>query len=66
MPVGVGAASLAEYRVFETEQFQRDLRHLGRAGHARIADKLRQAVYPQLRRHPHHGPNIRRLKGYVL
>ena len=26
--------------------------------------KLRRVVYPQLRSHPHYGPNIRRLKGF--
>lgn len=26
--------------------------------------KLRQVVYPQLARHPHFGPNVRKLQGY--
>ena len=33
------------------------------AGHADIVDKLRRTVYPQLRRHPHFGPHVRKLKG---
>jgi len=59
---GVEAGSLTDFRIFETDQFQRDLRKLTLAGHARIVKKLRAVVYPQLRSHPHHGPNIRKLK----
>lgn len=55
---------MAEYRIFETEQFQKDFRVLVRAGRGAMAAKLRSTVYPQLRRHPHFGPNIRRLAGY--
>lgn len=54
----------AEFRVFETEQFQKDLRMLARAGHAHLVASLKESVYPQLRQHPHHGPNIRKLRGY--
>jgi mRNA interferase RelE/StbE len=54
----------AEFRIFETEQFQRDLKRLGRGGHTRIVEKLRRVVYPELRTHPHHGPNIRKLKDF--
>ncbi len=53
-----------DYRLFETEQFQKDLRHVARAGHAKIEAKLRQTVYPDLRRRPHFGPHIRKLRGY--
>ena len=52
-----------DYRIFETEQFRKDLRSIARAGHERIADKLRRSVYPRLREHPHFGPHIRKLKG---
>lgn len=55
---------MSDYRVFETEQFQIDLRRIGRSGHSRIVEKLRRVVYPQLARHPHFGPNIKKLKGY--
>lgn len=55
---------MSEYRVFETRQFQRDLREIARAGAGRIEEKLRRAVYPQLRRCPHFGPGIRKLRGY--
>ena len=54
-----------EYRIFETEQFRKDLQSIARAGHKEIADKLRRAVYPRLREHPHFGPHIHKLQGYA-
>lgn len=53
-----------EYRVFETDQFRKDLEKLARSGEGRVALKLRNVVYPQLRSHPHMGPHVRRLRGY--
>ena len=53
----------APYRIFETAQFDKDLRSIARAGHPDVVDKLRATVYPQLRRHPHFGPHVRKLKG---
>jgi mRNA interferase RelE/StbE len=55
---------LDRYRVFETETFQEDLAQIGRSGLTKIAEKLREHVYPQLRTEPHHGPNIKRLKNW--
>lgn len=54
-----------EYRIFETEQFARDLKGVARAGHQEIVRKLRATVYPQLATHPHFGPHIRKLKSYT-
>jgi mRNA interferase RelE/StbE len=56
---------LTEYRLFETTQFQKDLRRIARAGHEDVLEKLRRVVYPQLRQHPHFGPHIRRSKGFA-
>lgn len=55
---------MSEYRIFETEQFAKDLRQIARAGQPAIVRKLRQVVYPELRRHPHYGPHIRKLRGF--
>ncbi len=55
---------LSRYRIFETEQFQKDLRRMSRSGLDRINRKLRGVVYPQLREHPHFGPHIKKLKGF--
>jgi len=52
------------YRIFETAQFQKDLRYLGRAGHTSLARRIESVVYQQIREHPHYGPNIKKLKGY--
>ena len=54
----------AEYRLFETGQFQRDLEALPPAEGARLERKLKGFVYPLLRTDPHLGPWIKRLKGY--
>ena len=54
----------ADYRIFETDQFAEDLRKLARAGHPKVVGKLCETVYPQLRRHPHFGPHIRKLKDH--
>jgi len=55
---------LTDYRLFETEQFRRDLQKISRGGHQAVVEKLRRVVYPQLRQHPHMGPHIRRLRGF--
>lgn len=54
---------MTEYRIFETEQFDKDLRRIARAGHTGIVRKLRELVYPRLRLHPHFGTHIRKLRG---
>ena len=50
--------------MFETDQFARDLKRIARAGHPDTVRKLRAVVYLQLKRHPHFGPHIRKLKNY--
>jgi mRNA interferase RelE/StbE len=55
---------LSKYRIFETEQFQRDLRQIARSGRTRVVAKLHGFVYPQLREHPHFGPNIKKLRDF--
>ena len=56
---------MSEYRIFETEQFGRDLGSIARSGQEAVVHKLRRSVYPRLRQHPHFGPHIRKLKGYA-
>ena len=55
---------MGEYRIFETEQFAKDLAALALSGQRAVVDKLHRVVYPQLRQHPHFGPNVRKLKAY--
>lgn len=56
---------MASYRPFATRQFAKDpkdLDRLSRSGEQGVRAKLERVVYPQLRRHPHFGPLIRRLR----
>ena len=55
---------MADYRIFETQGFQKDLARLGRSGSRRIEEKLHRHVYAQSRAEPHFGPNIKRLKNW--
>lgn len=55
---------LNNYRIFETEQFQKDLKQIALSGQHKIAQKLHEFVYPQLREHPHFGSNIKKLKDF--
>jgi len=55
---------LNKYRIFETERFQKDLQHIAMSGQSKLGQKLQEYVYPQLRNHPHFGPNIKKLKDY--
>jgi mRNA interferase RelE/StbE len=52
-----------DFRIFETEQFQKDLKQIARSGMPKLASKLCEYVYPQLRSNPVTGANIKRLKG---
>ena len=55
---------MSDFRIFETEEFQNKLGKLP-AGSARfVQKKLAVYVYPQLRKDPFLGPNIKKLKGY--
>ena len=54
-----------KYRIFETHQFQKDLKKIARSGEEKTAAKLQNFVYAQLKEHPHFGPNIKKLKSYT-
>jgi mRNA interferase RelE/StbE len=55
---------LANYRVFETDGFQKDLRKFARTSFERIRMKLVTYIYPQLRDEPHFGLNIKHLRDW--
>jgi mRNA interferase RelE/StbE len=55
---------LTEYRIFETAQFQADLETNLGARKDKLISKLRTLVYPQLRRQPHFGKNIKKLRDF--
>jgi mRNA interferase RelE/StbE len=54
---------LSDFRIFETDQFQKDLKQIARSGLPKLVGKLYAYVYPQLRSNPLTGNNIKRLKG---
>ena len=55
----------SDYRIFETERFQKDLKAIALGGDRRVLEKLRTIVYVQLRRQPRFGSHIKNLKGYT-
>lgn len=55
---------MAEFKIFETEQFIDDLKADFKGRGEKIRQKLIQYVYPQLRSNPFIGNNIRKLKNY--
>ena len=55
---------MADYRIFETQRFTKDLRAIAKGGHVRVESKLRELVYPELCARPHFGPNIKKLRGW--
>lgn len=55
---------MADYKVFETGQFADDLKRDFEGRGDKIRKKLLNFVYPQLRKNPHFGKNIKKLKNY--
>lgn len=55
---------MSKYRIFETESFLSNIEQITKGGAPKIKDKLSTYVYPQLRKEPHYGPNIRKLKNW--
>ena len=53
------------YRIFETENFRKELRILvSPREQSLVQKKLEKIVYPQLREQPHFGNHVKKLKGY--
>jgi len=61
---GEGENSLAEFKIFETNQFLKDLDQDFSGQQERIKKKLKHYVYPQLRQNPYFGKNIKKLVNY--
>ena len=54
---------LTKYRLFETDEFLKQLKKLGLA-QGLVCKKLQTYVYPQLKVQPYVGLNIKKLVGY--
>ena len=60
-----GDSLLIDYRIFETEEFAKKLGKLDARDSTFIRQKLSKYVYPQIRKEPHFGKNIKKLRGYT-
>lgn len=56
---------LADYRIFETDEYLKKITKLPPRNAATIQKKLRSYVYPQLIKNPSFGKNIKKLKDYT-
>ena len=59
----MAGGALSDYRIFETEEFQKRLDKLSHEQSRFLRKKLTEYVYPQLRNSPFFGPNIKKLRG---
>ena len=55
---------MSDYRIFETDEFTKKLGKMDARDSGFIRDKLNKYVYPQIRKEPRFGKNIKKLKGY--
>jgi len=55
---------LINYRIFETDEFQKRIKKIPKRDKTFIEKKLTQYIYPQLREEPHYGNNIKKLVNY--
>lgn len=56
---------LNKFKIFETDNFKKELDNLDVHQAGQLYSKINNIVYPQLRQEPHFGPNIKKLKSYV-
>ena len=56
--------SLAEFKLFSTQEFQKKLNNLARQDQLFLEKKLKQYIYPQIKKAPFFGINIKKLKDY--
>jgi mRNA interferase RelE/StbE len=52
------------FRIFETDQFLKDLQIIDASISSRIYKKIKSGIYPQIRTNPYYGKNIKKLKAY--
>ncbi|MBX7255119.1 MAG: type II toxin-antitoxin system RelE/ParE family toxin [Candidatus Hydrogenedentes bacterium] len=55
---------MTSFRIFETDEFTRCMKRLDSTTRNRLEATLKARVYPQLRKQPYFGGNIKRLRGY--
>ena len=57
-------ANLPDFRIFETEEFAKQIKRLSSSDADFLRKKLDGYVYPQIKSEPFWGNNIKKLKGY--
>ena len=62
---GRSGVNLSDFRVFETREFLKELARLPQNSSESIRRKIDEYVYPQLKKEPFFGVNIRKLRGYT-
>jgi mRNA interferase RelE/StbE len=55
---------LNNYKIFETNEFQKRIAKISKHDKSFIENKLQQYIYPQLMEEPHYGNNIKKLVNY--
>ncbi len=50
---------MCKFKIAQTKEFEKNIQKLD----AKIYTKIKNIVYPQLRKNPFFGPNIKKLKG---
>lgn len=58
------ATILSDFKIFETDEFTKCIEILPRKDNKLIKKKLLGYVYPQLKKEPHFGTNIKKLHSY--
>jgi mRNA interferase RelE/StbE len=52
------------FRIFETDQFLKDMQKLDVSIRDRVYKKTERSIYPQIKSNPYYGKNIKKLKAY--
>ena len=55
---------MADFSIYESDQFRRKLKKLGKQPEKIIDKKLAEYIVPLLKKSPRIGPNIKKLQGY--
>ena len=55
---------MSNYRIFETNEFQKRIGKISKREISFIDKKLREYIYPQLKEEPHYSSNIKKLVDY--
>ena len=53
-----------EFKIFETNQFQKDLNKIDSSIQIKIYKKISDYIYPQIRKNPYFGKNIKKLRSW--